>query len=255
MTEAWAQCAVRFASLSITIKQPVKNVIRIEKIATGSGTFSATVDGTNVPAFGVAAEGRRTPFHIAEDIAVGINAVIGPEKAFAFNSHPKGNVAHVVVNKGISTSLAVVDNVPNTDISVPQFSISDSAVDWNDEEPCLAANFGDGNPNTLDFFVVKTLASKARGDAWSPVYCGPDSDMRNTSFIVLTAADTAPDDPHTAAHEAGRFILNTEDLHPGPYNLMNMTSIFDTVNARKRLTSSQHFASRSVSDGTILQAK
>jgi hypothetical protein len=77
--------------------------------------------------------------------------------------------------------------------------------------------------------------------------------MRNSSFIVLTAGDAAADNPHTAAHEAGRFLMNFDDLHPGAYNLMNGTSATDSIAARKRLTQTQHQKSRTVSDGTLLK--
>jgi hypothetical protein len=77
--------------------------------------------------------------------------------------------------------------------------------------------------------------------------------MRNTSFIVLTAGDTAADNPHTAAHEAGRFLLNFSGLDPGPYNLMNGTSVTDSISARKRLTQPQHDTSRAVSEGNLLK--
>ena len=256
MSEAWCQAAAKFASSSRT-KTPVRNVIRVSGTATGSGTFGVKVDGVTVPAFGIAGSGRTSPLQIAEDIASGINAVIGAGTAQAFNSAPGFGtpLAHVVVKKGSSVTFAdLAETVPVTAITIPTFSVTDDDVEFQDEEPCLAANYGDANPSeTVDFFVVKTLATGNRGDAWTPNYCGSASDMRNTSFIVLTAGDAAADNPHTAAHEAGRFFMNYDGLDSGNYNLMNGTSTTDSITARKRLTPTQHQTSRTVSDGTLLK--
>jgi hypothetical protein len=255
MTEAWAQAAAKFTSTHV-VKTPVKNVIRVSGAATGPGTFTVDIDGVNIPAFGIAVAGRRDPIQIAEDIAAGINAVLGAGKAQAFNTAPgfATPVAHVVVKKGQTVAFAnLVVTAPGTAISNPAFSIADANIDWQDEEPCLAANFGDGDPNTMDFFIIKTLTTGGRGDAWPVSYCGGSSDMRNTSFIVLTAGDAAADNPHTAAHEAGRFLLNLSGPYEVPFNLMNVTSPADSINARKRLTPIQHNTSRTVSDGNLLK--
>jgi hypothetical protein len=256
LSEAWCQAAVKFTSTSIT-KTPVRNVLRVFGTATGNGTFTVKIDGDNIPAFGVAAPGRRSPLQIAQDIATGINAVIGAGKAQAFNSLPgfATPVAHVVVKKGANVAFTdLAETVPSSDIFPPPFLMNDEDIDATDEEECLAANYGDGNPSeTIDFFIVKKLGSNNRGDAWTPGFCGSASDLRNTSFIVLTAGDATADNPHTAAHEAGRFLMSFDDNDTGAYNLMNNTSLTDSVAARKRLTPVQHQTSRAVSDGTLLK--
>jgi hypothetical protein len=256
MTEAWCQAAAKFTSSSRT-KTPVRNVIRVSGTASGNGAFGVKVDGVSVPAFGIAGPGRTSPHQIAEDIASGINAVIGAGSAQAFNTAPGFGtpLAHVVVKKGSSVTFTdLTETVPVTAITIPMFSITDTDVGFQDEEPCLAANCGDGNPGeTIDVFIVKTLGTGQRGDAWTPNYCGGASDMRNTSFIVLTAGDAVADNPHTAAHEAGRFFLNYDALDSGAYNLMNGTSATDSITARKRLTPTQHQTSRTVGDGTLLK--
>jgi hypothetical protein len=254
MTQAWAQAAVKFSWDSTTVT-PVRNIILIDSPATESGDFSITIDGTAIPAFEVGQNGRVAPFQIAQDIAAGINRVLGANKASAFNTwNPAGSppVAHVVVKKGSNVTFTDLNSLlQGTKITVPAFSTTDDLIE-KDEQVCLAANYGDGNPNTIDFFVVKMLLNN-RASGWPAAFCGDTSDMRNTSFIRLEAADGSANNPYTAAHEAGRFFLNFKDLDTGEYNLMNRTSATDTVAAHKRLTPDQHQTSRSKSDGGLLK--
>ncbi len=221
--------------------------------ATGAGTVNVTIDGTAVGPIAIAA--GRTAFEITQDIAAAIDVALGPGNGRAFNTFPPSDRAHLAANPGndvVFTALA--DTVPGVVVSVPAMNFTDS-IDFNDEEPALAVNYGDGDPDTIDFFIIDTLTTGNRGDAWvtCAVNIGVTSDLRNTSYIVLSAGDTAGDNPHTAPHEAGRFIMNFCGDDPGAFNLMNTTSAADSISARKRLTDVQCMAARAASDGTILK--
>ena len=253
MDEAWAQCYVRFDSTTRE-RAPVSNVLRITGISTAAGgSVNVTVDGVAVGPIAIA--NNRKASEVAQDIAAAINAAIPAAGAEGFNTFPPLNVAHMVAKKGNNvayTSLA--ETVPGIAISVPALNFL-NGIEFNDEEPALAANYGDGDANTIDFFIVDTLTTGNRGDAWPICHSsiGNTSDLRHTSYIVLSTADAAGDNPHTAAHEAGRFIMDFCGLHPGNFNLMNGTSGNDSIAARKRLEDAQCMTAFNTSNGTLLR--
>ncbi len=253
MDEAWAQCCVRFDSTTRE-RAPVSNVLRITGISTPpGGNVNVTVDGVAVGPIAIA--NNRSAFQVAQDIATGINAAIPAAGAGGFNTFPPNNIAHMVAKKGNNVAYAgLAETVPGIAISVPALNFG-NGIEFNNEEAALAANFGDEDANTIDLFIVDTLTTGNRGDAWPRCHAsiGNNSDLRHTSFIVLSAADAAVDNPHTAAHEAGRMILDFCGLHAGNFNLMNGTRANDSIAARKRLEDAQCTTARTTSNGTLLR--
>ena len=252
MSEAWAQCCVRHTHTTRT-RAPVTNLLRFVGNATGAGNVSFTIDGAAVGPVAIAA--GTTAVQAAQLVAAAINAAVAGANAAAFNTFPPINVAHVAGKRGNNAVYAALANTAaGLAVSVPALNFGDG-IEFTNEEPALAANFGDNDANTMDFFIVDTLTTGNRGDAWPVCHAsiGATSALRNTSFIVLSAGDAAADNPHTAAHEAGRFILNFCGLHAGAFNLQNGTSLADAVDARKRLEDAQCTTARTTSDGTILR--
>lgn len=123
------------------------------------------------------------------------------------------------------------------------------------EEITLPANYGDGDPNTLDVFLVGKLASGGAALSYIPakVEVGPKSDIRNSSFITVSTRFVFK--PYTAAHEAGRCILDFGENLDLPFNLMNKFTDNppDTIESHRRLTPEQHKKSREVSEGKLLR--
>lgn len=193
---------------------------------------------------------------VAQFIARAIGETPGVGAAEAFNSFPGVNIAHVVVNRGEDVVFADLrETVPGVVVTVPPLNFTDG-IETTDEEPALAANYGDGDPDTIDLFVVDSLTSTNWGDAWVPCQpsIGATSDLRHTSFIVLSAADTPAYNSHSAAHEAGRFIMNFCGGYPDPTNLMYLVGRGDDViGSPKRLTEAQCKTARTTSDGTLLR--
>jgi hypothetical protein len=254
MIEQWAQAAVTFGLTKSTV-DPVTNVIRVQWNAVGSGDVSLKVNGTTVPSFTVGTAGRTGVKEIAEDIASNINAALDGGKAEAFYVYDE--IAYVVVDRGNNAEIEILAaNVVPTSVVVPPINYGDAGGEVGyDERRCLAANYMDDDPDTIDLFIVKYLpASLGRSN---PMCITPEtSDIRNSAFIVLSAGDADGDNPFTAAHEAGHLILNTSaDQHdPDANNLMfDGTSSADGFCATKRLTSPQHQRSRSVNEGKILK--
>jgi hypothetical protein len=265
LNEVWAQAAVRFSCTSRVVK-PVRNIIAIFREAARSGTFSIRVNGVTVPPFELRlTPWDRSPLVIAERIVRGVNAVIGTGRAEVFDYSSRNedeDLAFVVIDRGSDVSLTnLKSTVFPTSIWLPEFSTADATVGSLYESVCLAANYGDRNKNTIDFFIVKELEEgtdgqgnplNPRGLAWTTRNSGTSGEMLNTAFIELSTADNAPDDPHTVAHEAGRFLMDYSDLSAGTYDLMNTTALADSIWAQKRLTPAQHERTRVISDGTLL---
>ncbi|MCP4655848.1 MAG: hypothetical protein GY856_10565 [bacterium] len=273
MSEAWAQCSVYFESTRHVV-QPVRNIIVLEGISTSKGTFSIELrregdsQWTSITPLSYPRIGHRAGAdEIAEQIAQHINTLMGAGTAYAFDvfADPQTQpLTLVVVQRGVYVAFRnLVNTIPNVDIMVPQFNMADSdlyvTVPYNNMEGwCLAANNADRNPDTLDVFVVKRMVGAPpdlhpRGNAYPTGFVGQNSEMRNIWFMVLSAADTPADNPHTAGHEAGRILLDFfPNVDSRQYNLMNNTHSTDSITANKRLEPDQHTASRTQS-GTILK--
>lgn len=254
MNKTWAQAATCFDATSTTICEPVTNIIRLQNNAIGQSMVSLSVDDIWVPEFLVGAEGRRSPYAIAEDISNAINATFGADTAYPFNSCPLLQQAYVVVRKGQGAKIIFNGNIPSTLVFVNIIDFSDDIANRFDQE-CLVANYGDNNPDTIELFLCKYLPDGDRGWAWTPSITGADGEMRNRIFLALVSANSTDDNPFSAPHEAAHVLLD-RDLHvdDDEYNLLHApTTGSDVIYGTKRITSEQHLRAREVNDGKILR--
>jgi len=244
LSELWAQCSVRYTATDSTVKAQVKNILRVDGDATGLGNIALTVDGAQVAPFAVGIPGSTSAKAIADDIAAGINAVIGAGTAVTFNSRPKNEIAHVVVKKGTSVNLVITEeSVPGSDITVPNFDITDQMIyDTEDEAISIAANYADGDSNTLDIIFAKNIGGS--GKAIHRTLVGGGSDWANMIYISPDAATRT-----TYAHEAGHVLLN---VGVEAHNNVSATNIMYGGNGI-RLTIPQHLTVREQSDGNLLR--
>jgi hypothetical protein len=155
------------------------------------------------------------------------------------------------VNKGQDAQLAV--DHPVTDdwrIDFPEVVYDPLPMNgWASET--MAANYGDRDLATLDFFVVNQKPDRAQAEnVGFEIYEGIVSDIANTIWIFLPGADGVPDYPFTAAHEAGHCLLDTQEHSSGL--MEGGTSQWDAIDATKRITDDQSVQARTVNPQTRL---
>ncbi len=256
MERTWAQAAVTFGLSHSPPVVPVQNIIRVVGVADGQRDIWLEIDQTVVGDFPVGTPGRREAVQIAEDIADAINNVLGAGFAYSYNLAPKHALALVVVNQGNDATIVVYGKPPSTSIQIPIVNLGDGVAHRFDTE-ALLGNYGDGEPDTIDIFVVNRISSGGRepdGLAMCPFSHGDNADCRNSMFLNINAADSTPL-PFTASHEAAHFIMDTDHVN-GEFNLLYWKELYTTdfIWATKRLTPGQQQASRVKNDGKVLKA-
>ncbi|MHB1157799.1 MAG: hypothetical protein ACYC26_13310 [Phycisphaerales bacterium] len=203
LNSVYAQMGVRFSNVSTVTQPPVKNIIAVENIATAPGNFSATIDGVPVGPFAILPGSASL---VADQIAVGINGILGAGTASAFRSVPVLNKALVVIKKGHNVEIAnIVEDIPNVHIFDPQINTVDDLVDDNWEAQAISANYSDMNSATLDVIYVKSCPATA----FAVPYILTGNDSNWASGIVLSVQDVIPVNFLKRAHEAGHVLLNT----------------------------------------------
>ena len=256
MNRVFAQGAVRFNEIENTAKGPVKNIFAIDGIASATGDLSLSwqytdsTGGITPDSTEVSIPVGSNPGEIAQLIASAINDKVGNTVAVGYHTLYTGskNIGHVVIDKGqeVIYFQAVVDSVPGTVVSVPSSDLlNDGDVNSIHTLALLALNYGDGDPGTMDVFIVDEVSGAGgeggRGMALPYYYTGSSSPIVGGYCIRLSASKNDEYDSFIAPHEAGHIVLDEE--HPNlTSNLMRdggYIETVDAVDAHKRLSDGQ----------------
>jgi|GEM_PF-6720867 len=260
--QVWAQGAIRFNNIEEVPKDPVKNMIAVKGIATGSGGIDLLVEsnsGGSPSGFFVSVNLTLTPgttpnsYHIAQQIAAAINAVEGRDIATAHNTYPSAiedgitttasAYAHVLIDEGqevIYNSLTVSnDSIPNVSVFIPTSGIPTGYARNMHDVAMLALNFDDENENTMDVFVVDDLSRGSQnldGIAFPHYYLSGDSPI--VGGYCIRGAKVKDDGANlfVAAHEAGHVLLNFGHSDQSGQLMEEEIDSVDSIEATKRIS-------------------
>jgi len=282
MDKVFAQGAVRFDNVGEDTKAPVKNLITIKgNIDSGSVVIkipSATPDANPEFIQVVIPAGDKDQFEVAQLIANQINEHYGENgeiRALSYSTYPNliddvgyeddfFKYAHVVLNSGNEVSYNIElfpDDIGPGEISIPHSFLSSGRVMNLHDVALLGFNYGDGDPETMDIFIVDSITALMPQPRSGTTYGYAlthnefsESPLVGSFFIIL---DVSKDDgfkPFVAPHEAGHILLDLDSPHSSfPTNLMHgqpygTTSVSDSIQATKRIFDTALTSLRSVNN-------
>lgn len=209
---------------------------------------------------------KRQPFDLAQEIANRINLLFGNEIAFAYNSFPdaippralvvvklmEGNNLQSLIFENISPSDFPKDSNMNfIRIEAIANTNPSQGINKEEDESCLAVNYADNNPQTIDLFVVQEVVRKdgidnLEANAWNNtlsgehptvlrVRTGPRSELRNTLFFPFRDSTNPPYYASVVSHEVGHILTGLthidEYVYPLPPTPIGLHCLFPRENS------------------------
>jgi hypothetical protein len=258
--EIYAPCNITFgdpAATDIDIVDPpgptLLAVADVDGLTSGGGQVRFMVNGTTV---GPIAVGRNWPPHqtasaIGEALtAAGFRAEVSENAPVDYGAGRSADVL-VLDREGEPVHLAPAGDAPLTTdprqtLTVGELDLTDRLTEFNNatsasgtlEERTMYKVLADGDPKTIDLFVVNRFAGGGRqGEA----FIEHDHGMVINALVLDRTGIRQTRQAWTQSHEAGHVLLD-DPYHPDnfgpdrPWLLMDADASLGTVEGPKRLT-------------------